>query len=127
MGGARRVVRISQSVRGRHAECAYLVDRAIKNPASTEEFAREMRDLEARLEFDAAARQQVCQCIWPVMDALKPEYRDALQAVDIEELSLRELADSGERRRAYRLQAWSQILFVLTIMVLGFLIFLIAF
>jgi hypothetical protein len=33
-------MRLSQAMRGRHAECAYLLDRAIKNPASTEEFAR---------------------------------------------------------------------------------------
>src|SRR4051812_45789890 len=62
---------------------------------ATEEFAREMRDLEARLQFDPAARQDVCQCIWPVMDALKPEYRDALKAIDIEERSLRVLAHSS--------------------------------
>ena len=37
--------------------------------------------------------------------------------------ALRELAETGERRWAYRLQAWSQLLFVLTILVLGFLVF----
>jgi len=31
-------------MRGRHAECAYLLDRAVKNPASTEEFARAALD-----------------------------------------------------------------------------------
>ncbi len=31
-------------MRGRHAECAYLLDRAIKNPASSEEFARAALD-----------------------------------------------------------------------------------
>src|SRR5688572_27962300 len=30
----------ARSVRGRLADCAYLLDRAIKNPASTEDFAR---------------------------------------------------------------------------------------
>jgi type II secretory pathway component PulF len=40
--------------------------------------------------------------------------------------ALHELAESGERRRAYRLQVWSQLLFVVTILILGFLIFLIA-
>jgi RNA polymerase sigma-70 factor (ECF subfamily) len=60
-----------------------------------EEFAREMRDLEARLEFDPAAKNQVCRCIRPVMEALKPEYREALKLVDLEERPLRELAESS--------------------------------
>lgn len=40
--------------------------------------------------------------------------------------ALRELADTGERRWAYRLQAWSQVLFVLAMLVLGLLVFLVA-
>jgi type II secretory pathway component PulF len=39
--------------------------------------------------------------------------------------ALRELAETGERRWAYRLQAWSQLLFALTILMLGFLVFII--
>jgi RNA polymerase sigma-70 factor (ECF subfamily) len=67
---------------------------AVKDRRS-EEFAREMRDLEARLEFDPAAKNQVCRCILPVMETLKPEYRDALKLVDIEERPVRELAKSS--------------------------------
>ena len=59
-GGARRVVRISQSVRGRHAECAYLLDRAIKNPASTEEFARATLDA-IRLALRPAYAALICR------------------------------------------------------------------
>jgi type II secretory pathway component PulF len=40
--------------------------------------------------------------------------------------ALRELAESGERRWGYRLQAWTQILFVLAMLVLGGLVFMIA-
>ena len=40
--------------------------------------------------------------------------------------ALRELAETGERRWAYRLQAWSQLLFVLTMLILGTLVFLLA-
>ncbi len=40
--------------------------------------------------------------------------------------ALRELAETGERRWAYRLQAWSQLLFVLTMLVLGLLVFVLA-
>ncbi len=61
----------------------------------TEEFTREMQDLEQRLAFDPSARNEICQCVWPVMDSLKPEYRDALKFVDIEERPLRELAEAS--------------------------------
>jgi type II secretory pathway component PulF len=42
------------------------------------------------------------------------------------EWALRELAETGERRLAYRLQAWSYILFILTMLVLGSLVFILA-
>jgi RNA polymerase sigma-70 factor, ECF subfamily len=58
----------------------------------TEEFAREMRDLEQRLAFDPSDRNEICQCVKPLLDALKPEYRDALTLVDLEEKPLRDLA-----------------------------------
>ena len=41
--------------------------------------------------------------------------------------ALLELAETGERRWAYRLQAWTQLLFVLVMLVLGGLVFIIAF
>ena len=40
--------------------------------------------------------------------------------------ALRELAETGERRWGYRLQAWTQILFVLAMLVLGGMVFVIA-
>ena len=40
--------------------------------------------------------------------------------------ALRELAETGDRRWAYRLQAWTQIFFVLAMMALGGLVFIIA-
>jgi type II secretory pathway component PulF len=40
--------------------------------------------------------------------------------------ALRELAETGERRWAYRLQVWSQLLFVLTMLVFGGVVFLLA-
>ena len=40
--------------------------------------------------------------------------------------ALRELAETGERRWAYRLQVWSQVLFVATMLVLGLAVFLMA-
>lgn len=38
------VVRVTQASRGQHAECAYLLDRALKTPGSTEDFARAALD-----------------------------------------------------------------------------------
>jgi type II secretory pathway component PulF len=40
--------------------------------------------------------------------------------------ALRELAETGERRWGYRLQAWSQVLFVLAMLIFGVLILLLA-
>jgi protein transport protein HofC len=40
--------------------------------------------------------------------------------------ALRELAATGERRLAYRLQAWTQVLFVVTLLSLGALVFVLA-
>ncbi len=60
-----------------------------------EEFAREMRDLEQRLAFDPSDRNEVCQCVKPLLDSLKPEYRAALNLVDIEEKPLRDLAQAS--------------------------------
>ena len=47
-------------MRGRHAECAYLLDRAVKNPASTEEFARAALDA-IRLALRPAFAALVCR------------------------------------------------------------------
>ena len=47
-------------MRGRHAECAYLVDRAIKNPASTEEFADAALDA-LRLALRPAYAAIICR------------------------------------------------------------------
>ncbi len=78
----------------RNAIIDYYRRRSVHDRA-TEDFAREMRDLESRLEFDPAAKQQVCQCVWPVIDSLKPEYRDTLKLIDIDERPLRDLAHSS--------------------------------
>ena len=53
-------MRGAQTMRGRHAECAYLLDRAVKNPASTEEFARAALDA-IRLALRPAYAALVCR------------------------------------------------------------------
>ena len=59
-----------------------------------EQYGKELERIQPVL--DPSDRQDLCQCLWPVMDGLKPEYRDALKRVDLEEQSLAELARSAE-------------------------------
>lgn len=40
----------------------------------------------------AAVREEICGCVAGLMEGLKPEYREALRVVDLEEGSLKELA-----------------------------------
>ena len=49
---------------------------------------------------DEALFHTVCQCVLDIAHALKPEYRDILQRVEIEEASLREAAAALALRRA---------------------------
>jgi len=45
---------------------------------------------------DVELRQEICQCIAPLVDGLKPEYRDAIRIVDLEDGSLKDLAARAE-------------------------------
>jgi RNA polymerase sigma-70 factor, ECF subfamily len=54
-----------------------------------EMFANELRDAAVP---SPDVKDEVCQCVNRVLDDLKPEYRDALKFVDVEERSLAELA-----------------------------------
>lgn len=58
-----------------------------------EQYGKELERLQPVL--DPSDRRELCQCLWPLMDELKPEYRDALKVVDLEEHSLAELAQSA--------------------------------
>lgn len=55
----------------------------------TEAWAREFPDVQ---EPEADLRQEICQCVSSLLDTLKPEYREALQIVDLEEGKLKDLA-----------------------------------
>jgi RNA polymerase sigma-70 factor (ECF subfamily) len=50
------------------------------------------RDFTDTQEPDAELRQEICQCVSGLLAALKPEYRDALRIVDLEEGSLNDFA-----------------------------------
>jgi len=44
---------------------------------------------------DAALEQEICQCISGLLHALKPEYRDALRIVDLDDGKLSDLAQQA--------------------------------
>ena len=44
---------------------------------------------------DAALRQEICECVSELLADLKPEYRDALRVVDLEDRPLADLANQS--------------------------------
>jgi RNA polymerase sigma-70 factor (ECF subfamily) len=52
-------------------------------------FAREFTEVQ---ESDAALRQEICRCVSGLLTTLKPEYRDALRVLDLEDGKLSDLA-----------------------------------
>ena len=53
------------------------------------------RDLTGRQEPEAELNREICQCVSSLFSTLKPEYRDALQIVDLEGGKLSELAEQS--------------------------------
>ena len=51
-----------------------------------------VHELETHVEPEDSFKGDICECVSKLMESLKPEYRDALQTVDLEERSLAELA-----------------------------------
>jgi RNA polymerase sigma-70 factor, ECF subfamily len=56
---------------------------------ATEKWGRELVTHEIP---DDRLREEICQCVSGLLDTLKPEYREALQIVDLEDGSLNDLA-----------------------------------
>jgi RNA polymerase sigma-70 factor, ECF subfamily len=50
------------------------------------------QDFATKQQPEAELHQEICQCISGLLSTLKPEYRDALRVVDLEERDLSELA-----------------------------------
>ncbi|HSU58870.1 MAG TPA: sigma-70 family RNA polymerase sigma factor [Bryobacteraceae bacterium] len=53
------------------------------------------RELNESQEPDAALRQEICRCVSGLLDDLKPEYRDALRVVDLDDGKLSDLAEQS--------------------------------
>jgi RNA polymerase sigma-70 factor, ECF subfamily len=54
------------------------------------------RDFTESQEPEAGLRQEICQCISGMLTDLKPEYREALRVVDLEDGKLGDLAEQSE-------------------------------
>lgn len=59
---------------------------------TAEAWGREFAD---RQEPDVGMREEICGCVSGLMAGLKPEYRDALRIVDLDEGSLNDLAQQS--------------------------------
>lgn len=57
-----------------------------------ETWRREFPDVQ---EPEAELRQEICQCVSGLLETLKPEYREALRIVDLEEGKLKDLAEQS--------------------------------
>ena len=53
------------------------------------------REFTGGQEPDAELRQEICQCVSGLLATLKPEYRDALRIIDLEEGKLSDLAQQS--------------------------------
>jgi RNA polymerase sigma-70 factor (ECF subfamily) len=53
------------------------------------------RDFTESHEPEAELRQEICECVSGLLTTLKPEYRDALRIVDLEDGKLTELAQQS--------------------------------
>ena len=51
--------------------------------------------MEDHQEPDDVFKGEICQCVTALLETVKPEYRDAIQAVDLDECSLADLAASA--------------------------------
>ncbi len=54
------------------------------------------KELEGNAVLPEALKREVCRCVGSLLTGLKPEYRDALEQVDLAEGSLRDLAHRAE-------------------------------
>ena len=70
-----------------------IIDHYRRRSASAKAVSAWSAELADHQDPDAGVRDEICQCVSGLMRTLKPEYRDALQLVDIEDRKLAELAE----------------------------------
>jgi len=69
-----------------------VVDHHRRGGASDRALSAFARDLEQHVDPDLDTRDAVCRCVALLSDTLKPEYAEALRRVDVDGISVRELA-----------------------------------
>jgi RNA polymerase sigma-70 factor (ECF subfamily) len=73
-----------------------VVDRARKDDARARGLERWASELASAPAGDDASRAQVCQCVMPLVDSLKPEYAEAIRAIDLDGLEVGALATQAQ-------------------------------
>lgn len=69
-----------------------VVDYYRQSGRKEQELSGILADLEAYAKATTDPENEVCQCVNPLLDNLKPEYRDALTTIDLGDGSLADLA-----------------------------------
>ena len=69
-----------------------IIDHYRHRSSSTRAMEAWGRDFATSQQLGAELQQEICQCISGLLATLKPEYRDALRIVDLEEGDLSDLA-----------------------------------
>jgi len=69
-----------------------VVDYYRQNGRNPQELSGILKDLEAHGQATPAAENEVCECVNPLLENLKPEYREALTTIDLGDGSLADLA-----------------------------------
>src|SRR5262249_1310360 len=69
-----------------------IVDYYRQNGRTSQELSGVITDLDSLGKAAPEADNEICQCVHPLLSNLKPEYRDALTTIDLNDGSLADLA-----------------------------------
>jgi RNA polymerase sigma-70 factor (ECF subfamily) len=69
-----------------------VVDHYRQSGRSTQELSGILADLDSFGKATPDAENEICQCVNPLLENLKPEYREALTTIDLSDGSLADLA-----------------------------------
>lgn len=72
-----------------------IIDHYRQNASHSRAAEEWVRELETETKPDAMIHDVACGCVKLALVELKPEYREAIEAVDLEDRSLRELAEKS--------------------------------
>ena len=70
-----------------------VIDRSRRHQSKASALAKFASELESQDRADPELKETVCRCISLLADTLKPEYRDALQRIEVEGMGVKEYAE----------------------------------